>query len=420
MPPIPLSPTGEATAQASPAVAMMQAAAEAKKRLLDKTALDQQYKADEEARMQKQSDLATAREQHLQTQDQNAALQRTMAGDMAITSQNPAYKGKNWDAVDSVDPYLKSNYFDRYGVDAMGNAGATWNKNVPQFDRVLRSQATKAGYSFAPDATDEEVRTGLTQHLQDQQAAKANQPPADIKSELVRMNKWRDGMTLEQAAQARDEGYIESGMIPEKYQGAATKLMGQVQHNPILSSFAKQKEAYDTMRSSIEHPESGGFGDMGLIEGFQRLVNPGATVRQATMANMQSAAGWLQQLDPHFQWTKAHDGSKLNDAARQRLMQLAEAEFAKSQRTAGRELASKRNLARMLGVPPSMTDNFVNSILTYAASDEGQTQAAQPQGVQAAGAQQPAQNAVRMTSPEGQEYMIPAANVGAAKQRGFK
>lgn len=366
-------PTGEATAQASPAVAMMRASADARKRQLDQIALQNQYKQAEEARMKTQGDLANARESRIATQDQNSALQRTMAGDMAVSA--PAYGRSKWDAL---PPEVPQSYADRYGVDAMGNAQALWDKNVPQYDRALRSQATRSGYAFAPDATDDEVRTGLTEHLQQQQAAKENQPPSDIRSELLRMGKWRDGMTMEDAQQARDQGYLESGMIPEKYQGAATKLMAQVQHNPILAPFAKQKEAYETMKSGIEHPEAGGFSDMALIEGFQRIVNPGAVVRQGTMDNMKSAAGWLQQLDPSFQWSKATTGDKLSPEARQRLMQLADSNFAVSQRTAARELASKRNLARMMGVPPTMADNFVNSILTYVANDNGEQPAQQP------------------------------------------
>lgn len=467
---LPLSPNGDATAQASPAVAMMRAAADAKRRALAQTDLQNQYKASEEARMNQQNALAATREQHLQTQDQNAAAGRTMAGDMAVTSQDPAYRGKNWDAVQSVDPTLASSYRDRYGVDAMGGARAMWDANVPKVDRALRDQATRSGYSFPPDATDDEVRTGLTEHLQQQQAAKANQVPSNIRTQLINANRWKEGMTQEDAGNALDKFYSESGRIPDRYLTQATKMMASIPHNPILAPFAKQREAYDTMKSGFQHPESGGFGDMAMIEGFQRIVNPGAVVRQGTMDNMKAAAGWLQQLDPSFQWGNATIGDKLSPEARQRLMSLADANFAVSQRAAARELASKRQLAVQLGIPPEMAENFVNSVLSYVANDAGEQQPAQGQnlppaatgqpsqppvnpaltpvhpgagiaggqqpfappdivadqrnpiqrvaGAQAPAPQQPAQ--VRMQSPEGDFYMIPAANAQAARARGFK
>lgn len=382
---LPLSPDGDATAQASPAVAMMRAAAEAKQRALKQQDLANQYKASEEARMNQQNDLAATREQHLQTQDQNAALQRTMAGDMAITSQDPAYKGKRFADVTAADPYYLPSLRDRYGVDALGVAQKTWDSNVPQVDRVLRAQATKHGYKFAPDATDDEIRTGLADQIQQEQQAKASQPPADIKSELVRLGKWRDGMTLEDAQNARDQGYLETGRIPEKYMKSATTLMGQIQHDPILAPFAKVKEAYDVMKSGINNPESGGYGDMALIEGFQRIVNPGASVRQQTMNNMLHSAGLGQYGDWDFLRNKIMQGDKLSPAARQRLIELADSTFQQAQRVASRQLAGKRNIARALGVPPEMTESLVNSALTYVANDEGEPAQGQQPG-QPAGA----------------------------------
>lgn len=455
---LPLSPDGDATSQASSTVAMMRAAAEAKQRALSQTALQNQYKQAEEDRMQTQGDLAAAREKHIQAQDQNADLQRTMAGDMAITSQNPTYAGKSWDQVDTVDPTLRPSYADRYGVENAANAGRTWNQAMTQNTGVQVGapitppttaqilHASSQGVEHTPGESSDDLAAKVSLAAQ----ARQNGVPADLKSELGRMGKWQNGMTLEDAQQARDQGYVESGMIPEKYQGAATKLMGQIAHNPILAPFAKQKEAYDTMKSGMANPEAGGFSDMALIEGFQRIVNPGAVVRQGTMDNMKAAAGWLQQLDPSFQWGKATIGDKLTPQARQRLMSLADQNFATSQRTAARELASKRNLARMLGIPPAMTDNFVNSVLSYVANDDGQqpqaqgqqpqTQPTQPaangqpavpidtrnpiqqvlQAPQGQAAQNPPSSMVRMVSPEGVPMLLPSANVEAARERGFK
>lgn len=420
---LPLSPDGDATSQASSTVAMMRAAAEAKQRALSQTALQNQYKQSEEDRMNQQNALSAARQQHLLNQDQNASDTQTMGNDLSQWSQDPSQSQYrvSWDQAPAE---VKQHVDDAY-PGAVANAPRVWNNAVtqntgtqvgvpitaPTTAQILH--ASSQGVEHTPGESSDDLAAKVSLAAQ----ARQNGVPADLKSELGRMGKWQNGMTLEDAQQARDQGYVESGMIPEKYQGAATKLMGQIAHNPILAPFAKQKEAYDTMKSGMANPEAGGFSDMALIEGFQRIVNPGAVVRQGTMDNMKSAAGWLQQFDPSFQWGKATIGDKLTPEARQRLMSLADANFASSQRTAARELASKRNLARMLGIPPQMTDNFVNSVLSYVANDDGQQpqgQVQQPQGQPAQPSGQPAvpvdtRNPIQqvLQAPHGQAQQIP-------------
>jgi hypothetical protein len=372
-------------------------------------AAERARKAQEEALRQQNVDADNARADQALKLQQDAA-QRAQSAQQQTTQQEQAKRlpsvmaadALQWDAPDvagkpwaQLPPYAKQHFTDAYG-EAGDAIPQTWNRAqtaaTGQIVGTPTLPALQEGEHMQVNDKD-----GVTMTKGGPAFEKPLLIPSRVRQDLINMNKWRDGMTMEDAGNALEQGYLESGRIPDRYQPAATKLMGQIQRNPILAPFAKQREAFETMKSGIDHPEAGGFSDMALIEGFQRIVNPGVAVRQGTMDNMMHAAGWLQQIDPSFQWDKAHTGDKLNPQARKRLMDLATNEYTKAQRTANRELASKRNLARMLGIPPNMTDTFVNSVLTYVANEGDEQPSAA--ATSAAPAAQPTQNQGQVLPP---------------------
>lgn len=353
-------------------------------------------------RAQKQQDLQVQADQNARAQaeaDRQAAANKnlidahTASSEFSQWATDPSTAGKGFN---QLDPYSQSDITSKYpgiahdipGLFNEAQAAATGNPNVgvvapagaqvsskqipgldvtsqPGGSRQLRSKLASIGGRIDPGDTDEDLLAKIADRQETLRQAEINKVPSDLKSELGRLNAWKDGMTLDQAQQARDEAYMKSGVIPERYQKPAEALAAQITKHPILAPFAKQKEAYDTLKSGFDNPQAGGFGDMAMIEGFQRIVNPGAVVRQGTMDNMQSAAGWLQQVDPSFQWSKATTGNKLSPEARQRLMSLAESAFTKSQNTAAHELAGKQRYAKALGIPNP--EAFVNNVLDYVA-----------------------------------------------------
>lgn len=163
----PLPMTGEATAQASPAVALMRASADARKRQLDQIALQNQYKQAEEARMKTQGDLANARESRIATQDRNAQDTQTMGNDLAQWSQDstqPQYR-VSWDqAPAEVKSHVASAY-----PNAVAAAPHIWNNSVTANTGVItgqpaipatpaiKLQATKAGVEVLPTDTADDL-----------------------------------------------------------------------------------------------------------------------------------------------------------------------------------------------------------------------------------------------------------------------
>lgn len=340
--------------------------------------LDAGQQVEQDAYQQQLYDVATKRKaQQLALQDQQTQAdqlaqsakiksQMPIAGvDMMQWGAHPDYHGKSWD---ELPPEAQSHFTDQgvYDPSIAVNAPTTWN----QSQRDATGNPLIGSENAPPNA---QVSTEVAGNKMT--IARAPKLPSDIESEAVRLGIDPTGKTVGQIEQERDAKLLETGVIPEKIRPIAEKLAGSIQHNPILSAYAKQKQAFDTLKSGFEDPTAGGFSDMAMIEGFQRIVNPGAVVRQGTMDNMKSAVGWLSKLDPSFQWNKATVGESLTQPARQRLMQLAQADFQKSTASATRELAGKRILARQYGVPEAQIEPFINNTLNYvaASADEAPT-----------------------------------------------
>lgn len=233
--------------------------------------------------------------------------------------------------------------------------------------------------------------------LQQIAARSESKMPAAVKQELMQGGVWKEGITPE-------EGYsklMENGVMPSHLMKPAMQMASQIQHDPVLAPFTKQLSAYNTLKTGFEDPTGGGFSDMAMIEGFQRLINPGAIVRVQTMNQMLKAAGLSQYGSWDFLVKKLEQGDKLSPEARTRIMNLAEQEMAHAKRDVTKQLAGKRTLAKMMGVPNPKA--FVDSVMTIAA--ENPEEAAAAESGQAA---QPANGGVLTITTQEQYNALPS------------
>lgn len=423
---------GEATALASPAVALQ-----------DRYRRDMQAQAAKLAQEQQQQALEASRQAKLDAANQRTASAGTMASDAAQWAVAPEYAGQSFAQAPAE---AKQHFMSAY-PELSATAPQAWNtaqRNVsgnphiglenlqpgevaavdvngdriqvgrPAPDKGINSARTRysqAGLSGLPaDATVEDYNDAIAQKRQADAEAKANSVPNTTKQELIRMKAWKNGMTAEDAGPALDAAYIASGQIPDKYRPAAVSISTQILHDPVLSVFAKRQDAFDTMKSGMENP--GGFGDMAMIEGYQRIVNPGAIVRQGTMDNMKNAVGWLNKILPSQLVNRAIRGDSLTQEGRQILMKIAEDEFKKKRQEVDLQFQGKADQARSYGIPSP--DNFVRSVLRTAAhavpdQQPTSTTATPPQTGQT----------VLMVSPNGTHVNFPIVSVEAARARGY-
>lgn len=212
---------------------------------------------------------------------------------------------------------------------------------------------------------------------------------AALKTEAARMGIDTTKMTAGQIAKAMEEKQITEGVIPPHLLPQAGQLARLIVGHPSLKHYPTIREAKEAVDAGLANPDTGGFSDMALVEGFQRMVNPGATVRSQTIQSMMDAAGWLQKLDPTFQWSKAVQGDKFTGAARERIKKLADDIFDRATKNAKPQLNAMKKVAKSYGIanPDAFVDNVLVMSPLYDAGGEevpSGTPHAQPSGLSAA------------------------------------
>lgn len=192
-------------------------------------------------------------------------------------------------------------------------------------------------------------------------AASSASVPALLRAEAVRMGVWKDGMTSEQLGKAMEDKQIETGIIPPHLLPQATALARLVTQHPTLKHYPVIREAKETVDAGLANPDAGGFGDMAIVEGFQRMVNPGATVRTQTMQQMMKSAGLGQYTDLGFLMDHFKQGDKFAPEVRQRLKKLSGDIYERATKNAAPQLKALGNIAKSYGI--ANPEAFVNNVM---------------------------------------------------------
>lgn len=225
---------------------------------------------------------------------------------------------------------------------------------------------------------------------------RSTQASALLKREAAQMGIDTDGKTNGQIAKLMEGAEKTQGVIRPSRLPVAQSLARLVVNHPALKHYPTIKEAKEAVDAGLENPDTGGFSDMALVEGFQRMINPGATVRAQTIGSMIDAAGWLQKLDPSYQWGKAVQGDKFSPEARQRIKKLADDIFDRATHNAMPQLNALKRIAKSYGI--TNPDDFVSNVMVMspvlaASGDEVPTPYAVEPGVAPAPGAAPAPRA---------------------------
>lgn len=180
------------------------------------------------------------------------------------------------------------------------------------------------------------------------------------------------GITPQLLYQSLKVGYNQS-LAEQLYQKAQTnKLLtessGQgTELTPKQATFAlqlsnslKSQPAYTDMLdiyTGIQGVETGlsqsnGFGDITAINAFQRMVDPGATVRSEDVALLQSASSFIQKVLSDYPIEKLTKGSKLPDAVRQQMLKTAQELYERRAKNYNETVGQQyKNLTGSQGIP---------------------------------------------------------------------
>lgn len=261
--PLPALYPGEAAATSSAPVQMMQAAQAERARKEEER---QQKLATEKAmaaHSQAIADQQQQESQHRTAEDARQSKLRTMTGDIAVTA--PTYGNVKWD---EVDPSTRTDFSNRYGIDAMADAQKAWDSSVPPQNRVLRGQAAKLGIQVQPNASDEEVQTAIAQHQEAAQTATA-------------------------AAAAQKENSATSGrnsLVIDR-----TKRM--VQNMPQVRFYNAALANYDSIQRNSTKPNRTGADDAFLLQAAATMEAPGRSPTGNDVKEFMRANGIRGNLD---------------------------------------------------------------------------------------------------------------------------
>lgn len=192
---------------------------------------------------------------------------------------------------------------------------------------------------------------------------------------------------------------------------AATDLRKEFTAHPVAKRYQDVKISYDKVKRAADSGTAAG--DLSLIFGFMKLLDPGSVVREGEFANAQNAAGVPDRIRNAY--NAAIDGQRLNPEQRKQFVATArdafEAEEAayKQQEELFRRLAEAQGLdpANVIGGAPRPIQGGSMDI-TQPASGEAPAMLARP----------PAQGTVRMRDVDGSVIDVPADDVSAAEAEG--
>lgn len=200
----------------------------------------------------------------------------------------------------------------------------------------------------------------------------------------------------EQATARRENAEVKAA---ERKTATALKLEGdlrkEVMGNPITRAYLEAQVAYEKVQRAAKDPSAAG--DLALIFGVMKTLDPGSTVREGEFANAQNAGGVDDRVVSLYNRVIA--GQRLSPEQRADFVRTAGTQFAAHQTGFQRILDAYRGVAQRAGV------NVVDVL---------------PLGASSASAEAPAPQSVPRVAPAGGNVDLnapPPALVGPNGQR---
>ncbi|MDA1258671.1 MAG: hypothetical protein O3C10_12670 [Chloroflexi bacterium] len=119
---------------------------------------------------------------------------------------------------------------------------------------------------------------------------------------------------------AQDEA-ASGGTLTRRQTAAMFQLATQVKSHPEYMDMLDINTGWQGVQVGLR--QKNGFGDITAINAFQRMVDPGATVRSEDVVLLQTAAGLIDRILSDYPIDKLRTGDKLPDKVRDRMRVVA-------------------------------------------------------------------------------------------------
>lgn len=193
---------------------------------------------------------------------------------------------------------------------------------LPGGDKVISSVSTLQGERRAEEKQPFEVSTARSNAIIKEAEAKfaPDKFLADLGLTKAQINQANQAAAASKAAAAKsgaeaqraaaEAQQITSGIIPaEKRPEAETKF--RTEYNNQTKGFQEVKSAYSRVLAS----EDSAVGDLSLIFGYMKMLDPGSVVREGEFATAQNAAGVPERIQNIY--NKVASGERLSKSQRE-------------------------------------------------------------------------------------------------------
>jgi murein DD-endopeptidase MepM/ murein hydrolase activator NlpD len=126
----------------------------------------------------------------------------------------------------------------------------------------------------------------------------------------------------------KNEGYkSEYPVLTDAQIKLVDSLANDYNNSKRITSMIDVEQGWDTVRALFGSSEkinaATGFDDIAAINAFQRMVDPGATVREGDVDLLEKTIPWLERIDPNFKWSQFKKGDKLPPNVRNSMVRVA-------------------------------------------------------------------------------------------------
>lgn len=243
---------------------------------------------------------------------------------------------------------------------ALGSIGVTPPKrqivasNTDLGDRVRMTERDASGNVVS----EKDVRKGLAPHRGEGPTAAARDD--DRNERGLKAAVARGDITEAEATEARRKKLLgtggKGGMESPKAQFEAENKLRD-EHTKQSGTFVKIRDAYAKTQAAAKDPSAAG--DIALIFGFMRMLDPDSVVREGEFATAQNAASIPDRVRNAY--NKALEGTRLNDKQRADMVQQARKVYAEQTKGQDRLDDSYRDMSKRYGLN---TENVVQSFAT--------------------------------------------------------
>jgi hypothetical protein len=171
---------------------------------------------------------------------------------------------------------------------------------------------------------------------------------------LKRANPAPVEMTAEQrnfAATQADPAFAEflNAPDPKEAFGNEKDLYAQYSSADPVKTYTAVRDGYERVRESAA--QGTGAGDMGLIYGYMKMLDPGSVVRESEFAMAAQAGSYGEQIQGLV--GRVINGERLPESVRQEFLQNADALYAQSAQNLGDINSQFSSRAQRWGVDPT-------------------------------------------------------------------